>query len=61
MIFFDKGNILISRDTNYTQPLQRRNTLMVDAHIRKRKKILRNKKSRYGIPALEATIHRPPK
>jgi hypothetical protein len=26
--FFEKGNILISRDTNYTQPLQLRNTLM---------------------------------
>jgi hypothetical protein len=26
--FFDKENILISRDTNYTRPLQLRNTLM---------------------------------
>jgi hypothetical protein len=25
--FFDKGNILISRDTNYIRPLQQHNTL----------------------------------
>jgi hypothetical protein len=28
MIFFDKENILILRDNNYTQPFQLRNTLM---------------------------------
>jgi hypothetical protein len=28
MIFLDKGNTLISRDTNYIQHLQQRNTLM---------------------------------
>jgi hypothetical protein len=27
--FFDKGNILISKYTNYTQPLQQRSTLIV--------------------------------
>jgi hypothetical protein len=26
--FFDKGNLLISRDTNYTQPLELSNTIM---------------------------------
>jgi hypothetical protein len=26
--FLDKGNILISKDANYTQPLQQRPTLM---------------------------------
>jgi hypothetical protein len=26
--FFDKGNILISKDTNYTWSLQQRNALM---------------------------------
>jgi hypothetical protein len=26
-VFFDKGTILISKDTNYTQHLQQRNTL----------------------------------
>jgi hypothetical protein len=61
--FFDKGNILISRDTNYPQPLQLRNTLIaVRMHpARKRKKKLRKEKTCYGIPALVATIHPPPR
>jgi hypothetical protein len=42
-IFFDKGNILIPRDTNYTQPLQKRTTLMaLQLHTTKKRK-LRNK------------------
>jgi hypothetical protein len=45
--FFDKGNILISRDTNYTEPLQQHNT------------IRNKKKSRYGSPALAATVPPP--
>jgi hypothetical protein len=37
--FFDKGNILISKDINYTQPLQQRNTLMtVRMHTAKKDK-----------------------
>jgi hypothetical protein len=36
---FDKGNILILRDTNYIQSLQQRNTLMtVWMHIAKKDK-----------------------
>jgi hypothetical protein len=44
-LFFDKGNILISKDTNYTQPLQQRTTLMaLRMHTAKKKKRkLRNK------------------
>jgi hypothetical protein len=37
--FFDKGNILISGDTKYTQPMQQHNTKMaVRMHIAKKKK-----------------------
>jgi hypothetical protein len=62
-VFFDKGNILILRDTNYTQPLQLRNTLMAVRmrSAKKRKKKLRKEKTRYGILALAATIHPPPR
>jgi hypothetical protein len=44
--FSDKGNILISRDTNYTQPLQLCNTLMaVRMHpAKKRKKETKKRK-----------------
>jgi hypothetical protein len=43
--FFDKGNILISGDTKYIQPLQQRITLMaLRIHTsKKEKKKLRNK------------------
>jgi hypothetical protein len=37
--FFDKGNILISRDTNYTQPLQQCNTLMALRMHKAKKKL----------------------
>jgi hypothetical protein len=62
-ICFDKGNIIILRDINYTEPLQQRNTLMaVRMHTpKKAKKKLRKQKIRYGIPALAATIHPPPR
>jgi hypothetical protein len=61
LIFFDKGNILISRDTNYIQPLQQRNTLMaVWIHTAKRKKKLR-KNTRYCIPVLTTIIRSPPR
>jgi hypothetical protein len=41
--FFDKGNILISRDINYTHPLQQCNTPngSMDAHSQKKEKKLR--------------------
>jgi hypothetical protein len=36
---FDKGNILISRDTNYIDSMQQRNTLMaIQMHIDKKDK-----------------------
>lgn len=39
IFFFDKGNVLISKDTNYTQALQQRNTLMaVWMHTTKKEK-----------------------
>jgi flagellar biosynthesis chaperone FliJ len=45
--FFDKRNILVSEDINYTQFLQQRNTLIaVRMHTTKKKeKTLRNKSS----------------
>jgi hypothetical protein len=46
LIFFDQGNILISKYTNYTQLLQQRNTLItVRIHTAKKDKIKLRKKS----------------
>jgi hypothetical protein len=60
--FFDIGNLLISRDTNYTQPLQLRNTIMaVRMDPAKKEKETKKRKDRYSILALAATIHPPPR
>jgi hypothetical protein len=51
------------KDANYTQPPQQHNTLLVvRMHTSKKIKIkLRKEKSGYGIPALAATVHPPPR
>ena len=57
--FLDKENILILIDTNYTQPLQQRNTIMtVRMHTTKKKERERTKKKvplRYSSPSSNNT------
>jgi hypothetical protein len=61
-LFFDKGNLLILRDTNYIQPLQLRNTKWQYEWTQpKKKKKLRKEKTRHSILVLAATIHPPPR
>jgi hypothetical protein len=63
VFFFNKVNILISKDNNYTHPLQQRNTLIaVRMHttIKKRKNI-KKQKSQYSILDLATTIYPPPR
>jgi hypothetical protein len=44
MLFLDKGNILILKNTNYTQPMQQRSTLMAARMHAAKKKVKKTKK-----------------
>jgi hypothetical protein len=59
--FFDKGNILISKDTNYIQRLQQRNTLMAAwMHTAKKaKKKTMKEKVPLQHPTVATIIHSP--